>query len=180
MDLRYGIIYGKIPVLQDNMNISIIKMTANDWNWVEEIYLEGISTGDATFETISPGWDQWNNSHLEDCRFIAKFEDKIVGWAALSPVSARRVYKGVVELSIYVSSLYRNKGIGSLLLGTIIKESEIAGIWTLQAAIFPENKESINLHKKFGFREIGYREKIGKLKGIWRDVILFERRSKII
>ncbi len=146
---------------------------------MKTIYEEGIATKYATFETELPEWTEWDKDHLKFCRFVALNDDKIVGWAALSPISGRCIYSGVAEVSVYVSAAARGKGVGKLLLNKLIQESEIKDIWTLQAGIFLENQVSIMLHKNTGFREVGYREKIGKLDGVWRDVILLERRSKI-
>ena len=155
-------------------------MTLEHWDHVRSIYLEGIATGDATVETEAPDWDRWDRAHLAFARLIAKLDDRIAGWAALSPVSARSVYAGVAEVSVYVAASTRGKGIGAALLGSLIVESEKNGIWTLQAGIFSENRASIDLHRKLGFREVGRRERIGKLHGVWRDVLLLERRSPII
>ncbi len=162
------------------MKFKVEKMTELDWEEVQSIYREGISTGNATFETETPEWDEWDKSHLPDCRFVAKSERQVVGWAALSPVSTRRVYSGVVEVSLYVKSSARGVGAGKALLRALIEESERAGIWTLQGMTFPENTASIALQKACGFREVGYRERIGQMNGLWRDVILMERRSKVV
>ncbi|UOE95802.1 GNAT family N-acetyltransferase [Alkalihalobacillus sp. LMS39] len=159
-------------------SIVIEPMKREDWNAVKEIYNEGIATGNATFQTEAPSWEEWDDSHLSECRNIAKLGDEVVGWAALSPVSSRCVYAGVAEVSVYVSQTNAGKGIGSQLLDCLIKQSEENGYWTLQAGIFPENLGSLHLHKKLGFREIGRREKVGKMAGIWRDVLLLERRSQ--
>jgi L-amino acid N-acyltransferase YncA len=159
--------------------MQIRPMSAEDWKQVRLIYSEGIETGNATFETKVPGWEEWNIKHLEKCRLVAVHNNIILGWAALSPVSARSAYSGVTEVSVYVKSSTRNQGIGNALLKKLIEDSEVHDIWTLQAGIFPENVESIKLHKANGFRKVGIREKIGILHGRWRDVILFERRSKI-
>ena len=161
------------------MIAEIRSMSREDWDQVKVIYSEGIQTGNATFETVVPEWEEWNGKHLEKCRLVAVRDKVILGWAALSPISARHAYSGVAEVSIYVKSSARNQGIGNSLLEKLILESEKAGIWTLQAGIFPENIESIRLHKSNGFREVGIREKIGKMHGQWRDVVLFERRSRI-
>jgi len=155
-------------------------MRRKDWRFVRKIFLEGIATQNATFETASPPWIEWNKQHLKKIRLIAVSKKKILGWTALSAVSNRCIYAGVAEVSLYIASKYRGKGIGYLLLQSLIEESENSGIWTLQAGIFPKNKASIHLFKKCGFREVGYREKIGQLNDIWRDVILFERRSNKI
>lgn len=157
--------------------IVIDKMLSVDWEEVRGIYLEGISTGNATFQTEAPSWEEWDISHIEACRIVARSGGGVVGWAALSPVSSRRVYSGVGEVSVYVSQKCNGKGIGSLLLESLIGISEQNGFWTLQASIFPENAGSLTLHKKYGFRELGRRERIGKVDGVWRDTILLERRS---
>jgi L-amino acid N-acyltransferase YncA len=162
------------------MEIEIRVMTADDWEAVRSIYLAGIATGLATFETESPGWTNWDKAHLPAPRLVAISDEKTVGWAALSPVSARSVYAGVAEVSVYVDEEMRGRGIGASLLRTLVTESEKDGIWTLQASIFPENAASISLHKSCGFREVGIRKRIGKMKGVWRDTILFERRSKVV
>jgi L-amino acid N-acyltransferase YncA len=159
--------------------VLIDKMDENSWRDVARIYRSGIASKNATFETNVPEWITWNNAHRKDCRLIAKIKGKIAGWAALSDVSDRCVYSGVAEISIYVDTEYWGQGIGDKLLKALIKESESAGIWTLQAGIFPENESSIKLHQKNGFRIIGVREKIGKMDNKWRDVLLLERRSKI-
>jgi phosphinothricin acetyltransferase len=162
------------------MEYRIDEMTAKDWESVEEIYLEGIASGNATFETKSPGRREWNRSHLPICRLAAKKDTHVVGWAALSPYSSRSAYAGVAEVSIYVASSERGKGVGERLLRALIEESEREGIWTLQAGIFPENTASLSLHKAYGFREVGTRERIGQLNGLWRDVVLLERRSTAV
>jgi phosphinothricin acetyltransferase len=159
---------------------SFRQMTPSDWTAVAEIYKQGIDTGNATFQHEIPTWDEWDKTHLKTCRILAEGKKHVVGWAALLPVSGRSVYSGVAEVSVYVSTDYRGKGIGSELLKKLIYESEKEGFWTLQAVIFPENKASLKIHKDYGFREVGYREKIGKMKGIWRNTVLLERRSSII
>ena len=155
----------------------IAPLRASDWEEVRRIYLEGIATGDATFETDAPAWDEWDQRHLASCRLVARRQDCIVGWAALSPVSGRRVYAGGAEVSIYIASAQRGQGLGRVLLSTLIEASERAGIWTLQAGIFPENAASLALHYRCGFRQVGVRERLGQLAGGWRDVVLLERRS---
>ena len=142
--------------------MTIEKMQPSDWEEVAAIYQEGINTGNATFETQCPPWEVWNEKHRKECRFVARENGKIAGWVALSGVSVRPVYAGVCEVSIYIGSAFKGKGVGSLLMQTLIDASETHGIWMLQAAIFPENKGSIHLHEKFGFRQVGIREKIGK------------------
>jgi len=155
-------------------------LAAEDWEFVRSIYVDGIATGQATFEIEAPTWERWNNAHLPAPRFVAISNEQVVGWAALTPVSARSVYAGVAEVSVYVSSNLQGQGIGRALLETLVSESERNGIWTLQASIFPENMASISLHKSCGFREVGPREHIGKMKGVWRDTMMLERRSKLV
>jgi phosphinothricin acetyltransferase len=162
------------------MGTQIRTMTDDDWVAVRAIYLAGIATGQATFETEAPSWTTWNNSHLPAPRLVALSEEIPGGWAALSRISTRSVYAGVAEVSVYVAEQVRGKGMGELLLKALVKESEENGIWTLQAGIFPENTASISLHHSCGFREVGRRERIAKMKGVWRDTLLFERRSKLV
>jgi phosphinothricin acetyltransferase len=157
-------------------------MKPEDWQQVRSIYLEGIATGNSTFEADAPDWEKWDSAHLPEHRLVVREGDSILAWAALSPVSSRCVYSGVAELSLYVAAGHRGKGIGSALLKAIINSTEKAGLWTLQGGIFPENTPSLRLVRKHGFKEIGRRERIGKmtygdLAGTWRDVILVERRS---
>jgi L-amino acid N-acyltransferase YncA len=147
---------------------------------VLRIYEEGIATGNATFETGAPTWETWDASHLEAPRLIARERDRVVGWAALTRVSSRCVYEGVAEVSVYVATSSRGRGVGSLLLQALIRESERLGLWTLQAGIFPENTASVAMHRKLGFSPVGRRERIGKLAGRWRDVLLLERRSGVV
>jgi L-amino acid N-acyltransferase YncA len=155
----------------------IDQMNATDWEQVRAIYLEGIATGNATFETQAPSWEAWDQAHLHFARLVARDGERVLGWAALSPVSKRSVYRGVAELTVSVAESARGQGIGRALLEALIGESEQSGIWTLQAAIMVENAASIQLHLRCGFREVGRRERIGKLNGVWRDTLLFERRS---
>ena len=160
-------------------------MRDEDWEQVRSIYLEGIMTGHATFETDAPSWERWNASHLRGCRLVARGSDSgisggIVGWAALSPVSERCVYSGVAEVSVYVGEKGRGHGTGRALLDALVEASEKCGIWTLQAGVFPENIASIKLHLTCGFREVGRRERVGRMNGVWRDVLLLERRSKMV
>ena len=161
-----------------SLKIVIKNIEPKDWETVAAIYRMGIETGVATFEKEIPSWPTWDNAHLKTCRFTAWIEENLVGWAALSPVSSRCVYGGVAEVSVYVDTKFNGKGIGTKLLQQLISESENEGFWTLQSGIFPENAASIQIHKKLGFREIGYREKIGKKDGIWYDNVILERRSK--
>ena len=159
------------------MAVLIKPMADGDWPEVSRIYEAGIQTGYATFETSAPSWQDWNGSHLTHSRWIAVDGDQIIGWAALSPVSDRCVYGGVAEVSVYIDSKSRGRGVGQLLLDAAIKSSEENGIWTLTAAMFRENIGSAKLHERCGFRQIGYRERIGKLNGEWKDNLLYERRS---
>lgn len=159
------------------MRFEVDPMQPADWEAVAAIYQEGLATGQATFETQVPSWETWDSSHLTQTRLVARRDDEVVGWAALSPVSDRCAYQGVAEVSVYVSSAARGQGVGKALLNQLIEESEKAGIWTLQAGIFPENKASIGLHRSCGFRTVGVRERLGQLNGRWRDVAMLERRS---
>ncbi len=158
--------------------IQIRPIQKKDWKAVSQIYREGIATGFATFETEIPNYETWDTAHMENCRIVAVENEHILGWAALSPVSGRCVYGGVAEVSVYVGKKARGQGVGKLLMKTSIDLSERDGLWTLQSGIFPENKGSIKLHEQMGFRYIGKRERVGKLKGIWKDNLLFERRSE--
>ncbi len=162
------------------MPTTIEAMQPGDWDAVRKIYLEGIATKNATFETDVPPYDAWDAAHHPFCRLVAKRDDAVVGWVALSPTSKRRVYAGVAEITIYIAAQARGQGIGKALMQRVIEESEREGIWTLQAGIFVENTVSIALHKKHGFREVGIRERIGQMDGIWRDVMLLERRSRVV
>ena len=155
-------------------------MTPDDWPRVRAIYLEGIATGQATFETEAPSWDAWDSSHPHFARLVACDAEAILGWAALSPVSRRKAYAGVAEVSVYVAAERRGHGIGRALLEKLIVASEENHIWTLQAVVFLENAATLALHRACGFREVGLRERIGKLNGQWRDTLLLERRSRQI
>ena len=155
----------------------IRSMQASDWEQVRHIYTEGIATGFATFETNAPSYESWDSAHTSSCRLVAEQDGIIMGWAALSPVSSRCVYGGVGEVSVYIGAESRGKGVGKQLLEHLIAESEKAGFWTIQSGIFPENKASIKLHEKVGFRYIGKRERVGKIHGVWKDNLLFEKRS---
>jgi nitrilase len=157
--------------------LTIDLMERDDWEAVRAIYQEGMATGNATLETCTPDWTAWDTAHLQRCRLVARAGGDVVGWAALSPVSKRQVYAGVAEVSIYVKASARGKGVGRALLNQLIRESERHGFWTLQAGILAENQASIALHRACGFRVVGRRERIGQLKGVWRDVIVMERRS---
>jgi L-amino acid N-acyltransferase YncA len=160
--------------------VTIRPMESRDWPFVSDIYLEGIATGNATFETNTPEWEEWESKHLTDARLVAEADGVVVGWAALSPVSSRCVYSGVAELSVYIFSAMRGKGVGKALLAVVVAESEAKGYWTLRSGIFPENLASFALHQKFGFRIVGTQERIGKMGASWRDVVILERRSNVV
>jgi len=162
-----------------NSPLQIEPLNPEHWPAVRSIYMEGIATGNATFQPTVAEWAEWDEAHLPLCRMVAKAGEQIVGWAALAPVSRRPVYAGVAEVSIYVAEKARNLGVGSYLLMKLIADSEAAGIWTLQAGIFPENEASIRLHHAAGFSLVGTRVRMGRLNGRWRDVVLLERRSTI-
>lgn len=158
----------------------IREMRETDWDQVKEIYQQGMDTNLATFQTECPSYEEFDQSHLEDCRFIAVDGDTIVGWTALTAVSNRCVYRGVAEVSVYVRDSYKGKQIGTQLLNHLIGKSEEYGIWTLQSGIMEDNPASIHLHEKCGFRMVGYRERIGKDRyGVWRNTVLMERRSNL-
>lgn len=161
------------------MEFTVREMTAADREEVRRIYLEGIATGNATFESEAPSWERWDAGHVRSCRLVAANGRRVVGWAALSLSSSRPAYAGVAEVSIYVENGAHGRGVGSALLSELIAASEREGFWTLQAGIFPENEASLALHAKHGFRVIGRRERPGRMKdGRWRDVLLLERRSR--
>lgn len=158
-------------------------MVAEDYPSVAAIFEQGIAGGNATYDTAAASWDDWDDKHLAVCRWVAKShqENRVIGWAALSPVSSRHVFRGVAELSIYVDNEAKGMGVGNSLMQAIIGEAEEQGFWTLQSGIFPENVASVRLHEKFGFRTVGVREKIGQMSnGAWRDIILMERRSQTV
>jgi phosphinothricin acetyltransferase len=154
-------------------------MRREDWDAVARILAEGIATGQATFETEVPAWEAWDRSHLPAHRLVAAEDGRVLGWAALAPVSPRPVYAGVAEVSVYVAADARGRGVGAALLDALVRSSEHVGIWTLQAGIFPENDASLRLHRSAGFRVVGRRERLGRLHGTWRDVLLVERRSPV-
>jgi L-amino acid N-acyltransferase YncA len=158
--------------------VTVVPLNAEHWPAVRDIYIDGIATGNATFETDAPTWEAWNAGHLPNLRLVALNEPgEVIGWAALSPVSDRCVYGGVAEESVYVAESSRGKGVGGALLERLISDSEDAGIWTIQTGIFPENESSLRLHERVGFRVLGTRERLGRLNGVWRDVVFLERRS---
>lgn len=160
--------------------IVVEKMARADWPAVQDIFAQGIKSGNATFEKSPPSWEEWDRSHLQFCRFVAKENSQVFGWAALSAFSSRTVYAGVAEVSLYVADLAQNRGVGTILLETLVESAEKQGLWTLQAGIFPENEKSIHLHKKCGFKIVGTRNKLGQMHGVWRDVLLMERRSTVV
>ena len=158
----------------------VAQMIPDDWKSVRRIYEEGIATGHASFDTEVPDWDAWDTRHLAACRLVARVDGEIAGWAALSPVSSRCVHSGVAEVSLYVGSGFRGRGVGKSLMAELVHASERAGIWTLQGGAFPENAASIALQKACGFRVVGRQERLGKLNGVWKDVLLMERRSRVV
>jgi L-amino acid N-acyltransferase YncA len=165
----------RLPVIATA--IAIRDLQPGDWPEVSRIYAEGIATRNATFETEVPSWDEWDAAHLADHRLVAVAEDEVVGWIALVPVSKRECYRGVAEVSAYVAEEARGQGVGTRLLERLVSDSEAGGIWTLETGVFPENETSLALLKRFGFREVGLRERLAQLDGAWRDVVLLERRA---
>ncbi len=155
-------------------------LEAADWPAVRDIHREGMRAGLATFEVEAPSWEDWAAAHHAEHRLVAEMGDRIVGWAALAPVSSRRVYAGVAEDSVYVADDAQGQGLGGALLSALVAGAEAAGIWTIEAGIFPENGESVAVHQWCGFRIVGVREKLGKRDGLWRDVLLLERRSPLV
>jgi L-amino acid N-acyltransferase YncA len=160
--------------------IVVRDLRPGDWPEVSRIYAEGIATGNATFETEVPSREAWDTAHLGEHRLVAERDGRVVGWIALVPVSRRACYAGVAEVSVYVAGDARGEGIGSQLLAAVVERSERAGLWTLQTGVFPENEASLALLRRFGFRAVGTRERIGQLHGLWRDVVLLERRSEVV
>jgi phosphinothricin acetyltransferase len=162
------------------MSVEIRPMEPADWERVRAIYEQGIASGQATFELEAPTWERWDAAHLPFARLVARFEGRVIGWAALSPVSGRCCYAGVAEASVYVDTDHRGQGVGRQLLLETIAESERRGIWTLQGGAFAENEASLRLQRACGFRVVGKRERIGQLHGVWRDTVLTERRSPVV
>jgi L-amino acid N-acyltransferase YncA len=160
--------------------LQVDELTAGDWPAVSAIYAEGIASRNATFETAVPSWDDWERAHLSHDGLVGRVDGELVGWAALSRVSERQCYRGVAEDSVYVRKGHHGRGVGRALLSALISRAEAAGVWTIQAGVFPENLASLKLHVACGFRVVGIRERIGQLDGAWRDVVLLERRSKEI
>jgi L-amino acid N-acyltransferase YncA len=166
--------------LAEPPSVELRPLQPDDWEAVAEIYWDGMRAGLATFQTEVPSWDAWDAAHLRGHRLVADLLGEVVGWAALSPASTRRCYAGVVENSIYVAQGARGLGIGRALLAALIAGAERAGIWTIQTSIFPENRASLALHERCGFRVVGTRERVAKRDGIWRDTVFLERRSPVI
>jgi phosphinothricin acetyltransferase len=158
--------------------MNITALLSEHWPAVKTIYEQGIATGQATFQTSAPTWEEWNTSHLDHSRLVALEDEEVIGWAALTPVSGRCVYAGVAEVSIYIAPAHRGKNIGEILLKALVDSSEKHNIWTLQAGLFPENPASLKIHENSGFRIVGYRERIGRQNDVWRDTLLLERRSR--
>ena len=172
-----------VPDASDVLDFALLPMQSVDYPSVSRIFTQGIETGNATYDTSAAVWEDWDAKHLMHSRWVIKSanEGSVLGWAALSPVSSRIVFSGVAELSIYVDTDYLGKGLGNALMEAVVASSEENGIWMLQSGIFPENQASIGMHEKFGFRLVGRRERIGKMaNGIWRDIVLLERRSLIV
>jgi phosphinothricin acetyltransferase len=172
-----------VPDASDVLDFALLPMLSTDYASVSRIFTQGIETGNATYDTSAAVWEDWDAKHLMHSRWVVKSanEGSVLGWAALSPVSSRVVFSGVAELSIYVDTDYLGKGMGNALMEAVVASSEENGIWMLQSGIFPENQASIGMHEKFGFRLVGRRERIGKMaNGIWRDIVLLERRSLIV
>jgi len=158
--------------------MQIRALDESDWPHVAAAYADGIRTGNATFETETPTWEAFDEGH--SLSLVAELDECVAGWAALSPKSSRCCYRGVAENSVYVAEWARGRGVGRVLLDELIAQSEAEGVWTLEAGIFPENEASIALHLACGFRLVGVRERLGELGGVWRDVLLFERRSALV
>jgi L-amino acid N-acyltransferase YncA len=163
----------------ESRKVILRDLRSEDWPAVRAIYEEGMRGGNATFETEPPSWERWDGTHSE-LRLVAERDGVIVGWAAVSPVSDRCCYEGVGDVSVYVAEAARGSGVGRALLGELVQLSEQAGYWTLNAGVFPENEASIRLHNACGFREVGVRDRLGQLHGVWRDVVLLERRSTLV
>jgi L-amino acid N-acyltransferase YncA len=157
--------------------VAIRRLSSADWPVVARIYAQGLATGSATFETTVPSWEEWDAAHLPEPRLVAELDGVVAGWVAVSPVSRRAVYRGVVEHSVYVADEARGRGVGRALLDALVRSARRHGIWTIQTSIFPENRASLALHERCGFRVIGTRERIAKRDGVWRDTVFLERRS---
>jgi len=160
--------------------VDVRHLRPGDWQEVARIFGEGIATGNATFETEVPSWEAWDAAHLSEHRLVGERDGRVVGWVALAPVSPRECYAGVAEVSTYVAAEARGEGVGAELLAALVESSERGGIWTLQTGVFPENEASLRLLRRFGFRVVGTQERIGRLHGVWRDVVLLERQSEVV
>jgi L-amino acid N-acyltransferase YncA len=160
--------------------VEIRTLTREDWPCVEAIYIEGIATRNATFDTEPPSWEEFDAGRLPDHRFVAVEDGEVVGWVAASPSSSRECYAGVVEHSVYVAEAARGRGVGHALMCALLESTDAAGIWTIQTSVFPENTRTLALHEGVGFRVVGRREQIAQLHGVWRDTLLLERRSASI
>jgi len=166
-------------VTATSAHVAIAALVPGDWDDVARIYAEGIATRLAAFETEVPSWQAWDGAHLAEHRLMAREDGRAAGWAALAPVSSRCVYAGVAEVSVYVAAAARGHGVGSALLSALVASSEVGGVWTLEAGILPENEASVRMHERCGFRVVGRRERLGRMDGEWRDVLLLERRSRV-
>jgi phosphinothricin acetyltransferase len=164
----------------DGVTVTVEPMSHKHWPAVRQIYIEGLDTGNASFETAAPTWQDFHDAHLAGHLLVAIEGGTVVGWAGLSPASTRTVYAGVAEESVYISTSARGRGVGRRLLTELVERAEAAGIWTVQAGIFPDNTASVALHQACGFRTVGVRERIGQRAGVWRDVLLLEWRSDVI
>ena len=163
------------------MNYELREMVPEDGKRVLEIFQQGIDSGNATFDKDAPTWESWDMNFFRTCRWILENENsEVIGWAALKPISNRDCYKGVAEISIYIDNAHQGKGLGTILMKKLILDSEEHGFWTLQSGIFPENEVSIHVHEKLGFRSVGVRDRIAEMNGVWRNVVLMERRSKVV
>jgi L-amino acid N-acyltransferase YncA len=160
--------------------VEIRALTRADWPRVEAIYAEGIATGNATFDTEPPSWEEFDAARLPEHRFVAVENGEVVGWIAVSPTSSRRCYAGVVENSVYVAEAARGRGVGRAMMDAMLASTDAAGIWTIETGVFPENRATLALHERAGFRVVGRRERIAQLDGVWRDTLLLERRSASI
>jgi L-amino acid N-acyltransferase YncA len=169
-----------LPAAQGGVRAELRPLEAADWTAVRDVYREGIRSGLATFGVEAPTWAEWDAAHHGEHRLVAELGDRIVGWAALAPVSTRRVYAGVAEDSVYVTGEAQGQGLGGALLSALVARAEAAGIWTIEAGIFPENGASVAVHQRCGFRIVGVRERLGRRDGLWRDVLLLERRSDLV
>jgi L-amino acid N-acyltransferase YncA len=161
-------------------DIIIDSMQDGDWERVRAIYLEGLASGQASFETEAPNWEHWDEAHLRHSRLVARDGERVVAWAALTPISRRRCYAGVAEVSFYVSAAHRGRGLGKRLLRELVAASERLGIWTLYGSTFPENEASLQVQSACGFRVMGRRERIAQHHGVWRDTVITERRSRVV